>query len=61
MGGAHGRDEETQEKLSTRVNAETRKIIERIAATRRTTPAQVARILLEDGAKELARDARGAP
>jgi hypothetical protein len=47
-------------KISTRVAAEARDVIERVAAVRRTTPAQVARVVLEDAAKQLARETRAA-
>ena len=47
-----------RESISTRIDAKAREGIERIAAKRRTTPAQVARVLLEDAAKQLARDMR---
>jgi hypothetical protein len=48
-----------RESISTRIDADAHAVIERIAELRRTTAAQVARILLEDGAKELGRhDAR---
>ncbi len=53
-------DKQRRESITTRIDAEAREVIERIAEARRTTPAQVARILIEDGAKELARDARAA-
>ena len=41
-----------RERISTRIAADTRAVIERLAAERRTTPAQVARVLLEDGARQ---------
>jgi hypothetical protein len=48
-----------RESISTRIDPDARDVIEKIAEQRRTTAAQVARILLEDGAKELGRhDAR---
>jgi hypothetical protein len=48
-----------RESISTRIDSDARDVIEKIAEQRRTTAAQVARILLEDGAKELGRhDAR---
>jgi hypothetical protein len=48
-----------RESISTRIDPDAHAVIERIAEERRTTAAQVARILLEDGAKELGRhDAR---
>jgi hypothetical protein len=40
-----------RESISTRIDAKAREVIELIAAARRTTPAQVARVLLEDAAK----------
>jgi hypothetical protein len=50
-----------RESISTRIDAAAREIIERVASQRRTTPAQVARVLLEDAAQKLARDnVRGA-
>jgi hypothetical protein len=48
-----------RESISTRIDAEARDVIERIAAARRTTRAQVARVLLEDAAKQLARERAG--
>jgi hypothetical protein len=52
-----------RESISTRIDADAHAVIEKIAEQRRTTAAQVARILLEDGAKELGRHyvRRGAP
>jgi hypothetical protein len=51
-----------RESISTRIDPDGRSVIEKIAEERRTTAAQVARILLEDGAKELGRhDARRGP
>jgi hypothetical protein len=48
-----------RESISTRIDPDARDVIEKIAERRRTTAAQVARILLEDLAKELGRpDAR---
>ena len=48
-----------RESISTRIDPDARDVIEKVAEQRRTTAAQVARILLEDGAKELERhDAR---
>jgi hypothetical protein len=44
-----------RESISTRIDPDARDVIEKIAEQRRTTAAQVARILLEDGAKELGR------
>jgi hypothetical protein len=49
-----------REHLSTRIDIRAHQIIERVAAARRTTPAQVARCVLEDAAKELAREVRAA-
>jgi hypothetical protein len=49
-----------RESISTRIDAKAREVIERVAASRRTTPAQVARVVLEDAAKQLARDVRAA-
>jgi hypothetical protein len=49
-----------RESISTRIDAKARDVIERVAEARRTTPAQVARVLLEDAAKQLARDVRAA-
>jgi hypothetical protein len=43
-----------REKITTRVAREAYEAIEREAEQRRTTPAQVARVLLEDAARELA-------
>ena len=43
-----------REQVTTRVDATARATIEREAVARRTTPAQVARVLLEDAARELA-------
>jgi|GraSoiStandDraft_4_1057263.scaffolds.fasta_scaffold358085_2 hypothetical protein len=40
--------------ITTRVDPAVREIIEKAAAARRTTPAQVARCLIEDGVKTLA-------
>jgi hypothetical protein len=45
-----------RETITTRIDASARALIERVAAARRTTPAQVARVLLEDAAKQLATD-----
>jgi hypothetical protein len=42
-----------RESISTRIDPDARDVIEKIAEQRRTTAAQVARILLEDGAKSL--------
>jgi hypothetical protein len=51
-----------RESISTRVDPAAHAVIEKVAEKRRTTAAQVARILLEDGAKELGRhDARRWP
>jgi hypothetical protein len=52
-----------RESISTRIDADAHAAIEKIAKQRRTTAAQVARILLEDGATELGRHyaRRGAP
>jgi hypothetical protein len=48
-----------RESISTRIDHDAHAVIEKVAEKRRTTAAQVARILLEDGAKELGRhDAR---
>jgi hypothetical protein len=41
-------------KISTRVECAALATIERVAAAQRTTPAQVARVLIEDGARALA-------
>jgi hypothetical protein len=41
-------------KISTRVECVALATIERVAAAHRTTPAQVARVLIEDGARALA-------
>jgi hypothetical protein len=49
-----------RESISTRIDAKARAVLERVAAVRRTTPAQVARCLLEDAAKRLERDVRAA-
>jgi len=49
---------EQRERISTRVARETYEAIERVAAERRTTASQVARCLLEDGARAM-RDASG--
>jgi hypothetical protein len=43
-----------RESISTRIDPEARDVIERVAAARRTTLSQVARVLLEDAAKQLA-------
>jgi hypothetical protein len=43
----------TRESISTRIDPDAHAVIEKVAEERRTTAAQVARILLEDGAKEL--------
>jgi hypothetical protein len=48
------------ESISTRINPDARKVIERVAAARRTTPAQVARVVLEDAAKRFAGDLQAA-
>jgi hypothetical protein len=42
-----------RQSLSTRIAPEAHAVIERLAAERRTTSAQVARVLLEDAAKQL--------
>jgi hypothetical protein len=44
-----------RESISTRIDPNAHAVIEKIAEERRTTAAQVARVLLEDGAKELGR------
>ena len=44
----------SREQITTRVDAAVREVIEREAVARRTTPAQMARVLLEDAARELA-------
>ena len=49
-----------RESISTCIDAKAREVIERVAASRRTTPAQVARVVLEDAAKQLARETRAA-
>ena len=49
-----------RESISTRIDAKAREVIEHVAASRRTTPAQVARVVLEDAAKQLARETRAA-
>ena len=49
-----------RESISTRIDVKAREVIERVAASRRTTPAQVARVVLEDAAAKLARDVRAA-
>ena len=49
-----------RESISTRIDAKAREVIERVAASRRTTPAQVVRVVLEDAAKQLARETRAA-
>jgi hypothetical protein len=46
--------------LSTRIATDALEVIERLAEERRTTPAQVARVLLEDAAKALANEPRAA-
>jgi hypothetical protein len=49
----------TRESISTRIDPDAHDVIEKIAELRRRTAAQIARILLEDSAKELGRhDAR---
>lgn len=42
-----------REPVSTRIARDAYELIEREAEARRTTPAQVARVLLEDAAREL--------
>jgi hypothetical protein len=49
-----------RQSLSTRIDPKAREVIERVAAVRRTTPAQVARVLLEDAAKRLALESQAA-
>ena len=49
-------EKQARKSISTRIDAKARDVIERVAEARRTTPARIARILLEDGARELARD-----
>jgi hypothetical protein len=49
-----------RENLTTRISIDALEVIERVAAARRTTPSQVARVLLEDAAKQLASDAQAA-
>jgi hypothetical protein len=46
-----------RQSLSTRIAPEAHAVIERVAAERRTTPAQVARVWLEDAAKQLETEA----
>ena len=41
-------------RISTRIERDALEIIERLAELRRTTPAQVARVLLEDAVREAA-------
>jgi hypothetical protein len=47
-------DKPPRENLTTRISADARKVIDCVAAKRRTTAAQVARVLIEDGVKKLA-------
>jgi hypothetical protein len=42
-----------REVIATRVDANTLATIERMAEERRTTPAQVARVLIEDGVRAI--------
>ena len=49
-----------RELIATEIDPKARAVIERTAAARRTTPAQVARVILEDAALQLAREARAA-
>jgi hypothetical protein len=49
-----------RESITTRIDAKAREAIERAAAARRTTPAQVARVLLEDAAEQLALESQAA-
>jgi hypothetical protein len=51
-------ERQPREKISTRIEAEAARAIEEAAERRRTTPSQVARVLLEDGARSLAGEAR---
>ena len=43
----------TRGQISTRIERDALEVIEKVAAERRTTPSQVARVLLEDGARQL--------
>jgi hypothetical protein len=45
--------------ISTRIDGEAHALIEKAAAERRTTPAQVARVLLEDAARGLVLEQAG--
>ena len=49
---------EQRERISTRIDSAALEAIERVAAARRTTASQVARVLLEDGVRAM-RDASG--
>jgi hypothetical protein len=50
--------ERTQrERITTRIDPSALETIERLAESRRTTPAQVARVILEDGVRALAEHA----
>jgi uncharacterized protein (DUF1778 family) len=46
--------------ITTRIDPKAREVIERAAAARRNTPAQVARVLLEDAAKTLSAEQEAA-
>jgi hypothetical protein len=48
------------ESITTRIDVKAWKVIQKAAAARRTTSAQVARVLLEDAAKTLAADQQAA-
>jgi len=55
-------ERQNREQLSTRIARAAYEVIERAAEAQRTTPSHIARVLLEDGARELAeqRDGRTA-
>jgi hypothetical protein len=47
-------EQRAREPISTRIERDALQVITKVAAERRTTPSQVARVLLEDGARQLA-------
>ena len=53
-------EKQSRKSVSTRVDSAAREMIEKVAEERRTTPAQVLRCIIEDAAKQLARDVRAA-
>jgi hypothetical protein len=50
----HASEQRPREPISTRIERDALEVIAKVAAERRTTTSQVARVLLEDGARQLA-------